>query len=160
MISSDYNSILNNFYMPIELKRMEIITGLYHRIFETESSYCPVTVSDDNGVYTYPLPVVLVKHFCEIEIHPGKLIVYTFFNNNTAMNKNFSELSNWDFGVVDFDTDMLIFKNNKDDFTYLTAYISEKRGGKLRFEFTLDFDTDKNEIYEFVKLLRKNNFYC
>ena len=72
---------MNNAYYILELKEAEIFHALFHRIFDLESGwYSGHYYKDDNSKWfltSYPIPVIDVRGFCDIEIGFEKISIST-----------------------------------------------------------------------------------
>lgn len=83
---------LNTGYYRLEIKQAEIIHALFHRIFEPESGrYNGHYHKGDNDNWireSYPIPVIGVKGFCDIEIPFDKISVSTKLKRNTVLSFN------------------------------------------------------------------------
>ena len=93
----------------MELKQAEIVHALFHRIFELESGwYSGHYHKGDNGNWfreSYPIPVISIKGFCDIEIQFDKISVSAKLKRNTALAYSFEKFAEYEFeayGVEDY----------------------------------------------------------
>lgn len=100
---------INDAYYRLELKQAEIVHSLSHRIFELESGwYSGHYHKDENGNWfreSYPIPVIGVKGFCDIEIQFDKISVSTKLNRTAALAYSFDKFAEQEFeayGVEDY----------------------------------------------------------
>ncbi len=61
------------------------------------------------------------------------------------------------YGVEDYLAD---YYHEGQNLRELKAKIRNSEEKEIGFSFTLPFETTGNQIYEFVKLLRREGFYC
>lgn len=84
---------MNNAYYILELKETEIFHALFHRIFDLESGwYSGHYYKDDNGKWfltSYPIPVIDVKGFCDIEIGFDKISISTKLKRDRTLTYSF-----------------------------------------------------------------------
>lgn len=154
---------INAAYYRLEMKQAQIVHALSHRIFEIQYGwYNGHYHRDDNGNWfreSYPIPVVSVKGFCDIEVPFDKISVSAKLKRNAALEYSFEKFSGYEFeayGVEDYLADFYHagqtiqeMKNN------ILAYDEQEIG----FSFVFPFDMEENQIFEFVKLLRCEGFY-
>ena len=154
---------LNATYYRLEMKQAEIVHALFHRIFELESGwYNGHYHKDDNGTWIrepYPIPIIEVKGFCDIEIQFDKISISAKLKRNTALAYSFEKFDGYEFeayGVKDYLADFYhagqTIKEMKDNI----RACDEKEIG---FSFIFPFDIEGKQIFEFVKLLRREGFY-
>ncbi len=92
---------INATYYRLEMKQAEIVHALFHRIFELESGwYNGHYHKNDSGNWhreSYPIPVISVKGFCDIEIQFDKISVSTKLKRNTALSYSFEKFAGYEF---------------------------------------------------------------
>ena len=70
---------LNQFYFRLRIKCAELALGLHHRIFQVEWGWFSGHYEKDgDGEYSrndYPIPVISVKGYCDIEVNPDCVTV-------------------------------------------------------------------------------------
>lgn len=93
----------------MKLKQAEIVHTLFYRIFELESGwYSEHYHKGNNGNWfreSYPIPVIGVKGFCDIEIQFDKISVSTKLKRNVALAYSFEKFAGYEFeayGVEDY----------------------------------------------------------
>lgn len=93
----------------MKLKQAEIVHTLFYRIFELESGwYSEHYHKGNNGNWfreSYPIPVIGVKGFCDIEIQFDKISVSTKLKRNIALAYSFEKFAGYEFeayGVEDY----------------------------------------------------------
>lgn len=154
---------INAAYYRLEMKHAEIANALFHRIFELESGwYNGHYHKGDNNHWireSYPIPVIAVKGFCDIEVQFDKISVSTKLKRSTALTYSFEKFAGYAFeayGVEDYLADFYhvgqTLKQMKDNI----RSCDEKEIG---FSFIFPFEVDGKQIFEFVKLLRREGFY-
>ena len=145
------------------MKQAEIVHALFHRIFELESGwYNGYYHKDDNGNQireTYPIPVIGVKGFCDIEIQFDKISISTKLKRNTALAYSFEKFVGYQFeayGVTDYLSDFYHTGQTIQEMKDCICACDEKEIG---FSFIFPFGIEGKQIFEFVKLLRREGFY-
>ncbi|MCI9141142.1 MAG: hypothetical protein HFH87_00800 [Lachnospiraceae bacterium] len=156
-------SALNDTYYQLELKQAEIAHALSHRIFELESGwYNGHYHKDDNGNWfreSYPIPVIGVKGFCDIEIQFDEISVSTKLKRTAALTYSFDKFAGHEFeayGVEDYLAD---FYHPGQTFQELKENIRACDEKEIGFSFVFPFDAEGKQIFEFVKLLRREGFF-
>lgn len=161
------NQLLNEInaaYYGLELKQAEIAHALFHRIFELRSGwYSGHYHKGNNGNWfreSYPIPVIGVKGFCDIEIPFDKITVSTKLKRNAVLAYSFEKFSEYEFeayGVEDYLADFYHPGQTVQELKENIRACDEK---EIRFSFVFPFDVEGKQIFEFVKLLRREGFYC
>lgn len=154
---------INTAYYRLELKQTELVHALLHRIFELESGwYNGYYHKDETGNWfreSYPIPVIGVKDLYDIEIPFDKISISTKLKRNTALEYPFEKLAGYEFeayGVDDYLADFYRPGQTVQDLKENIHACDEKEIG---FSFVFPFDVDGKQIFEFVKLLRREGFY-
>lgn len=154
---------INAAYYRLELKQAEIVHALFHRIYELESGwYNGHYHKGDNENWfreSYPIPVIGVKGFCDIEIQFDKISVSTKLKRDVALAYSFEKLAGYEFesyGVEDYLAD---FYHNGQSLQELKKNIRACDEKEIGFSFVFPFYVDGKQILEFVKLLRREGFY-
>ena len=154
---------INAAYYRLELKQTELVHALLHRIFELESGwYNGHYHKDETGNWfreSYPIPVIGVKGLCDIEIPFDKISISTKLKRNAALAFPFEKLAGYEFeayGVDDYLADFYHPGQTVQDLKENIRACDEKEIG---FSFVFPFDVDGKQIFEFVKLLRREGFY-
>ncbi|OUN23473.1 hypothetical protein B5G37_08375 [Pseudoflavonifractor sp. An85] len=107
----------------------------------------------------YPIPVIGVKGFCDIEVQPDHISVSTKLKRSTALNYSFVKFAEYDFeayGVEDYLAD---FYHPGQTIEELKENIRACQEQEIGFSFSFPFDVNGQRMYEFVKLLRREGFY-
>ena len=154
---------INTAYNRLEMKNAEIIHALFHRIFELESVWFNGHYhKNDDGEWnreSYPIPVISVNGFCDIEIQFDKITVSTKLKRDAALAYSFEKFSEYEFeayGVEDYLTD---FYHDGQMIQELKENICACDEAEIGFSFIFPFDVDGKQIFDFVKLLRREGFY-
>ena len=154
---------INTAYHRLELKQAELVRALSHRIFELESGwYNGHYQKDETGNWfreSYPIPVLGVKGLCDIEIPFDKISVSTKLKRNAALAYPFEKFVGYEFeayGVDDYLADLYHSGQTMQDLQENIRACDEKEIG---FSFVFPFDVDGKQVFEFVKLLRREGFY-
>ena len=92
---------INASYYHLETKQAEITHALFHRIFELESDwYNGHYHKDEDGNWireSYPIPVVGVKGFCDIEIQFDKISISTKLKRDVALSYSYEKFAGYEF---------------------------------------------------------------
>lgn len=154
---------INTAYHRLELKQAELVRALSHRIFELESGwYNGHYQKDETGNWfreSYPIPVLGVKGLCDIEIPFDKISVSTKLKRNAALAYPFEKFVGYEFkayGVDDYLADLYHSGQTMQDLQENIRACDEREIG---FSFVFPFDVDGKQVFEFVKLLRREGFY-
>lgn len=154
---------INAVYYRLEMKQAEITNTLFHRIFELESGWY-------NGHYhkgedgnwlreSYPIPVIGVKGFCDIEIQFDKISVSTKLKRNTALAYSFEKFAGYEFEAYGVDDYLSDFYHPGLTVQELKENIRACGEKEIGFSFVFPFDVEGKQIFEFVKLLRREGFF-
>ena len=154
---------LNEAYSGLEAKHNEIIRAMTNRIFELESGWY-------NGHYqknadgkwvrdAYPIPVIAVKGLCDIEIQFDRISVSTKLKRDMALAYPFDKFMDYEFeayGVEDYLSD---YYHPGQPVQELKDNIKASDEAEIGFSFTFPFEVGGKQIFEFVKMLRREGFY-
>lgn len=154
---------INTAYYRLEMKQAEIIYALFHRIFELESGWY-------NGHYhkgdnesqlreSYPIPVIGVKGFCDIEIQFDKISVSTKLKQDVALAYSFEKFSEYEFEAYGVENYLADFYHAGQTVQEMKENIRACDEKEIGFSFVFPFDVEGKQIFEFVKLLRREGFY-
>ena len=154
---------LNQVYRRLEFKAIQLLNGLHHRIFEPKLSYYSghYRRQEDGGfsVDDFPIPVVEVKGYCDVEINLDCVAVSAKLRRTDALEHSYDKLAKYEFevyGVEDYCSDFyhpgMTISEMKDNIRH-----SDEK--EISFSFRFEFDVDGGAMYEFVKLLRREGFY-
>lgn len=154
---------INSAYYHLEMKQAEINHTLFHRIFELESGwYNGHYNKNDAGEWhreSYPIPITSVKGFCDIEIQFDKITVSTKLKKDAALTYSFEKFSEYEFeayGVEDYLAD---FYHEGQTLQEMKENICACNEAEIGFSFVFPFGVEGKQIFEFVKLLRREGFY-
>ena len=154
---------INAAYYRLETKQAEIAHALSHRIFEQESGwYNGHYHKSDAGDWvreSYPIPVVSVKGLCDIELQFEIITLSTKLKRDAALNYSFKKFSGYEFeayGVEDYLAD---FYHKGQTVKEMRENIINSKESEIGFSFVFPFEVEEKQIFEFVKLLRKEGFY-
>lgn len=154
---------INAAYYQLEMKQAQIVHALFHRIFDIESGwYNDHYHKGENGNWhreSYPIPVISVKGFCDIEIQFDKISVSTKLKRDVALSYSFEKFSGYEFeayGVEDYLADFYHAGQTIQEMKE-NIHVCDER--EIGFSFVFPFDIEGKQIFEFVKLLRREGFY-
>ena len=154
---------LNKLYYRLELKQTELFQGLFHRCFELKRGFYNGNYHrDKSGNYVmeyYPIPIIEVQGLCDVEINVENITVSTKLTKQNAVEYNYGQLEGNSFeayGVEDYLQDFYEPGMTTEE---LQAAIKKSEEKEIGFSFKFGFDITGNEMYEFVKMLRREGFY-
>ena len=154
---------INDEYNKLELKEAEIFHALFHRIFDLESHwYSGHYYKDDNGKWfltSYPIPVIDVKGFCDIEVGFDKISISTKLKREKALTYSFKKFENYELEAYGVNNYLLDFYHSGQSLRILKDNVNASDEEEIGFSFVFPFDIEGKEIFEFVKLLRREGFY-
>ena len=158
--TADY---LNQVYYRLELKQAELVHALFHRIFELESGFYNghYRKREDGSFHMdyYPIPVISVKNYCDIEIGLDSISISTKLKRNAALSYDYSKLHAYRFEVYGVEDYLADYYHEGMSVQQLLDNLQASEEREIAFSFRFDFDTDGETIYAFVKLLRREGFY-
>lgn len=157
------STMLNEIYRKLDLKCVQLVNALFSGIFEIESAwYNGYYRKTDDSKYVmnyYPIPVISVKHYCDIEIDLENIRIVTKLKRKKALQFSFAEFNNYHFIAHSKAGCFYDFDNRKMSISDLHNIISKSDNNEIKFTFYFKFDADEKDIYKFVKLLRRKEFY-
>lgn len=163
MISRELLNQIQEAYRRLELKYFHMWAGLNHRIFTLEGGWFNGHYEKAEGgewvEQAYPIPVISVNGCCDVEIGFDKIIVSTKRKRADALSYSYEKVKEYEFeayGVEDYLAD---YYRPGQTIASMKAAIEASGEKEIGFSFTLDWETDQEQIYEFVKLLRREGFY-
>lgn len=154
---------INAAYYRLEMKQAEIIHALFHKIFKVESGwynghYHKSDVGDWNRE-SYPIPVVSVKGICDIELQFDKITLSTKLKRDVALNYSFKKFSGYEFEIYGVEDYLADFYHKGQTVKEMRENIRVSKESEIGFSFVFPFEIEEKQIFEFVKLLRREGFY-
>lgn len=154
---------MNEIYFTLSTKQAQLFHGLYHRIFELSSGFYNghERQTPDGGwqMDYYPIPVISVKGFFDVEISPDGISVTTKKKRKDALAYSFEKLCDYSFEAFGVESYLDIFYRDGMTIAELKENISCSEEREIGFCFSLPWDIDGETMYEFAKLLRREGFY-
>ena len=158
---------LNQFYFRLRIKCAELALGLHHRIFQVEWGWFSVHYEKDgDGEYSmndYPIPVISVKGYCDIEVNPDCVTVTAKRKRRDVLEgdfeKSFAKLTAYPFEAFGVEGYLDGFYQPGMTLEQFRENVKNSREAEIGFSFRLGFDVTGEQIYEFAKLLRREQFY-
>lgn len=156
---------LNEIYKKLEDKATQLSSPFckIHNAFDYKVAYYSGHYSKNkDGSYRkdyYPIPVIEIKKFCDIEVGLNRITVSTKLKRDTALTFDYSKISKYHFevyGVEDFTTDYFIKGDTIDN---LLNNIKSSMEKEIGYSFIFDYDLSGKDLYNFVLFIRKNEFY-
>ncbi|BCN30909.1 hypothetical protein [Anaeromicropila herbilytica] len=158
-----YQTILNNVYSILEKKRVELKQTFQCQDFQLDIGYYNRHYHrNDKGKYEieyYPIPVISVKGYCDIEIELDYISISTKLKREDVLIYEFSKLSEYRFeafGVEEYLDDYYI-----EGLTYVKfkEKVRQSNEKEIGFAFFFESDVDVVKICLFVEFLQKEKFY-
>lgn len=163
MITDALLKEMNEAYHQLEWKHAEIAHSLFHRIFNIESGWYNghyAKAADDTWQrQSYPIPVISVKGYCDVEISFEQLSVTTKLKRAKALTYSYDRIKNYDFEVYGVENYLCNFYHKGQTIAELKNNIAQSDEREIGFSFVFPFNIDGKDMFEFVKLLRREGFY-
>lgn len=162
-ISKESLDEINRVYYELEMNCIRIFRALFHRIFEIEFGwYNGYYRKEDDGNRSsnfYPIPVISVRGICDIEIQFDEIIIETKLRRAAALAYSYEKLKAFSFEARGAEDPMSDYYHEGQTIQDLKKSITEGDETEILFSFSFPFNADEKEIFEFVKLLRREHFY-
>ena len=156
---------LNEIYRELENRMQEIVAPFasLHKGFDFSCGYYSGHYHKNaEGKYVmdfFPIPVVMVKGLCDIEIDLDKVSVSTKLRREVALNYSYEKLSGYEFEAYGVDGYLDDFYVKGNSYSELVENIASSKETEIGFSFLFSGDVDAEEIYKCVKFLRKEGFF-
>lgn len=154
---------MNAAYCRLETKKAEIVHALWHKILKLESGwYNGHYHRNEEGEWSrefYPIPVISVNGLCDIEIQFDNVSVSTKLKRDKALGYSFEKFVQYEFeayGVEDYLAD---FYHEGQTVNEMKENIRTSDETDIGFSFVFPFEIEGKQIFEFVKLLRREGFF-
>lgn len=162
-ISKELLGEINAAYHQLEMKRAEVVYALSHTVFELESGwYSGHYHKGANGDWireAYPIPVVSVKGLCDIEISFDKLNVSAKLKRAKAIEYSYEKFSKYAFEAYGVEDYLLDFRAAGQSIEEMKQNIAQSDEREIGFAFSFPFEYEREALYAFAKLLRREGFY-
>ena len=156
---------INSAYYQLEQKQARIAHALFSRIFNLDFSWY-------NGYYhknksgnwfreSYPIPVIEVKGYCDIEIQFDKISVSTKLKQNMALTYSFEKFIGYEFDAYSINPYWTHSYHHLPGETMqeLKDAIRTIDENEITFSFLFPFESEEKLFFEFAKLLRREGFF-
>ena len=154
---------MNEIYFALSTKQAQLFHGLYHRVFELSTGfYNGHEHQAPDGTWQtdyYPIPVISVKGFCDVEISPDGISVTTKKKRKDALDYSFEKLKGYSYEAFGVEGYLDTFYRDGMTVAEMKENISHSKEREIGFCFSLPWDIDGEAMYEFAKLLRREGFY-
>ena len=154
---------LNQIYGRLEMKGVQMLNGLHHRIFDPKLGYYSghYRRTEDGGfaMDRFPIPVVEVPGYCDVEIHLDRVVVSAKLRREDALNRSYEMLLTYQFEAYGVEGYLDDLYRPGMTINELKENIQKSDEREIGFSFEFDFDIAGDAINEFVKLLRREGFY-
>lgn len=163
MVSIELTNQIQEAYQRLEMKYYQMWSGLNHRIFTLDGGWYNghYERAEDGGwiKQAYPIPVISVKGCCDVEIGFDKITVSAKRKRADALIYSYTNLKDYEFEAYGVEEYLLDFYRPGQAIEDMKAAIVGSGEDEIGFSFTLVWETNQEQIYEFVKLLRREGFY-
>jgi len=163
MLSNELFNEINAAYSRIEEKCLELCKMLRQSGLDIEFGwYNGHYHKDESGQWAreaYPIPVIGVKGFCDIEIEFDRISVSSKLNHETALEYAYEKLTEYSFeayGVEDYLAD---YYHNGQPIQVLKENIAACDEKEIGFSFYFAFDAQGEKIIELVRFIIAEGFY-
>ena len=154
---------MNTAYAQLDHKRSKIACALTHRIFKLRSGWFNGHYyRKDDGAWCLsycPIPEVDVIDLCDVEIHFDKIVVTTKLKRETVLAYSFEKLTDYRFEAYGVEEYLNDFYRPGETVQVMKDKIAVSGEKEIGFSFEFPFETEGEQIFEFVKLLRREGFY-
>lgn len=163
MYSAEFLTEMNHAYGCLKTKMTEIASAVFHRIFNIECGWHSGQHRKlENGNWylpQFPIPVIRINGFCNIEIWFDKIIIIAKRKQSAITNYSFEKFLDYKFEAYDTEDYNNVFYSPNSSVKQMKEDIIHSKGKEVEFYFSFPFDIDGKQIFEFAKLLRRENFY-
>ncbi len=104
-------------------------------------------------------PGIGVKGFCDIEIQFDRISVSSKLKRDVALTYSFAKFSEYEFEVYGVEDYLADFYHKGQAIQEMKENICACNESEIGFSFVFPFDMEGKQIFEFVKLLRREGFY-
>ena len=154
---------MNTAYAQLDHKRSKIACALTHRIFKLRSGWFNGHYyRKDDGAWCLsycPIPEVDVIDLCDVEIHFDKIIVTSKLKREMALAYSFEKMADYRFEAYGVEEYLNDFYRPGETVQVMKNKIAASGEKEIGFSFEFPFETEGEQIFEFVKLLRREGFY-
>lgn len=163
-ISKEFLDEMNRIYYELDMKRVQLWRSLFHQsLFDVDSGwYNGHQRQDENGDWyreACPIPAITAEGIAYIEIQFDKVTVSAKLKRSYALSYSYEKLRKYSFKAYGADDWASIFYRRGQTIQDLKKNIAESDETEVFFSFSFPFDVAGDDIYEFVKLLRRERFY-
>lgn len=103
--------------------------------------------------------MINVRGFCDIEIGFDKIYISLKLKRDRTLTYSFENFENYEFEVYGVNNYLLDFYHSGQSLCVLKDNVNASDEEEIGFSFVFPFDVEGKEIFEFVKLLRREGFY-
>lgn len=154
---------INAVYHRLEMKSTQITHALLQKTFELKSGWHNghYHKGDDGSWFreSYPIPVIGVKGFCDIEIQFDIISVSAKLKRDAALAYSFEKFAGVEFEAYGVENYLADFYHAGQTVQDMKTNICDCDETEIGFSFVFPFDIDEKQIVEFVRLLRREGFY-
>lgn len=154
---------LNQIYEPLEMKAAQLAFGLHHRIFDPQVRYYSGHYRRGvDGEYqrdSFPIPVVEVPGYCDVEVNLDCVTVSTKLRRDVALVYTFEKFQQYEFDAFGIDDYLSDFYLPGMTIEQMKENIRSSDETEIGFSFKFTHEIDGDTMYEFVKLLNRQGFY-
>ena len=96
---------------------------------------------------------------CDVEIHFDKIVVTTKLKRETALSYSFEKLTDYRFEAYGVEEYLNDFYRPGESLRLMKDKIAASGEKEIGFSFEFPFETEGEQMFEFVKLLQREGFY-
>lgn len=163
MISKELLDQMQEAYRHLEQKYLQMWSGLNHRIFTLDGGWFNGHYERAEGggwvAQAYPIPVISVKGCCDVEIGFDRITVSAKRKRADALSYSYEKVKDYEFEAYGVDNYLQDFYRPGQTIADMKEAIEKSEEKEIGFSFTLAWETNQEQIYEFVKPLRREGFY-
>lgn len=103
----------------------------------------------------YPIPVIHVNGYCDVEIHPDNIIVSTKLKRRDALSYSYEKVKQYSFEAFGVEGYPDAYRLEGQSVEEMKQAIKKGDEKEIGFAFRFSWEMDGKQMYEFAKLLRR-----
>lgn len=162
-ITQQERALLDRVYHALWAKCLQLTQSLRHGDFAVEAGFYNghyhQTPEGEWQAEDYPIPVIAVKGLCDIEINLDGLSVTAKKRRGDALDYTFERFREYSFEAFGVEGYLDTFYRAGMTLEEMKATIAGCKETEIGFSFAFPWDVDGEALFEFVQLLRREEFY-
>lgn len=154
---------LNQTYYPLYTKSVELVSVLRRHGFAAELGwYNGHYHRDESGQFQmdyFPIPVIRLKGFCDIEFDIAQISISSKLKRNNALHYTFEKMKNISFEAFGVEDYLASYYDSNMTIKQLHKNIQESRENDIGFSFSFSLNISNEDLLAFVKFLRCEGFF-